>query len=835
MKKTTLGLLTVLLGWYSVSARQITPDEALSVASEFMSSSELNSANATNSVLRPMKAPGVAADAGVSPYYIFNRGENEGFVIISGDDRAPKILGYSDKGSFDADNLPPQLKDLMERWTKQIEGMFGVDMHPSWSGNVSTRAEDGVLLETANWGQGFPYNAECPIVEGANCMTGCVATAMAIVMKYHNWPETYNWSSMPMNTEKDPLDYEVVNPALSGLMADAGEAVYMNYSPWDSGADMNWVGHKMQYAFHYSPECQFISSEYHPADKWTNMIQENIDNGNPIIYCGSGTGSHAFVIDGYSSLGYHINWGWDGQYNGYFTLDDLTPNEYQTFSDYTGMVLNITPDKSGDVYSECFVDNGYFFGGRGGLLPPMNISVEKVEKNKVFHVANQVATFPNEFTGEYGIALVSENKEIKEVLKSVYIQENGDPDLPFRGYQIHFTNLKVTKDIEPTDHLQLVTKKDGEDTYKLMLGTLEYSSSIGIDNNTPQWVNVNITVGPGVYFEYRITENQRIRVPEGVRKLENVLKGLDFEFGCGPLKVEEDKIVILTLKGEYVYGDIQNFRIDEGTYATYTTLSSDYDVNAQLYELTSESVTLEEAGTLKEKLSGKEKNSINKLKVSGKINAKDIWYMRDYCPTLEHLDLKDSEIESVYAEDEKMTQFGRNPNNEANALPEFALSSLRFLKEIDFPESLTKLCDYSLCDVNLEKISLPKGVDEIGLNVMSGCPNLKEVELLNPEPVYINDCVFAYTECPYNGTLYVPTGTADKYRQMPVWQDFKEIIEGRMPTKVEMSLSDSDRIDIYGVNGMLIKQGCDSSSLNALTPGIYLIRQGSEMKKLVIR
>ncbi|MDE6023110.1 MAG: C10 family peptidase, partial [Muribaculaceae bacterium] len=344
-----IGLLALLMTIYSASARHITPEEAASIASEFINSKELR--DVTLSSHSPMKASGVYSNA-KSPYYFFNKGADQGFVIISGDDRAPKILGYSDKGSFNPDRIPPQLKAMMERWRSQIAEMpEGGDMHPSWNAGGLTRGEDEVLLATANWGQGFPYNAETPIADGVHCPTGCVATAMAIVMKYNKWPETYDWDSMPMEIEQTEDNPAAENPELARLMKDAGEAVFMNYNQWESGADMNWVGHRLQYIFHYSPECQFISSRYFPEEQWIGMIKENLDNGYPIIYSGSGTGSHAFVIDGYNSIGYHVNWGWDGWFNGYFVLDDLSPNESQSFSEFTGMVMNISPDKSGDVYS----------------------------------------------------------------------------------------------------------------------------------------------------------------------------------------------------------------------------------------------------------------------------------------------------------------------------------------------------------------------------------------------------------------------------------------------------------------------------------------------------
>ena len=135
---------------------------------------------------------------------------------------------------------------MLERYAKQISNLSdSLPIHESWKS--PSRASNGneVLLHTANWGQGAPYNSECPEVNGIQAPTGCVATAMAIVMDYNKWPNTYDWEAME------------ANPANSAtLMKDAGEAVRMNYGERESGADINWAGHMLHQEFLYSPDCQ---------------------------------------------------------------------------------------------------------------------------------------------------------------------------------------------------------------------------------------------------------------------------------------------------------------------------------------------------------------------------------------------------------------------------------------------------------------------------------------------------------------------------------------------------------------------------------------------------
>ncbi len=769
----------IVLSVLTMTARVITPDEANAVASEFMNTVGLRSAS--SSALRPLKAPGVAVEVANSPYYIFNRGENEGFVIISGDDRAPKILGYSDKGSFDAENLPPQLKEMMEQWAKQLSDMPEIGKHASWSTTTTTRAEEGVLLETANWGQDFPYNGQTPIIEGANCPTGCVATAMAIVMKYQKWPETYDWDAMPMNTENDPLDYEVYNAALSGLMADAGEAVHMYYAPWESGANMNWVGHKMQQEFKYSPECQYITSKNFSQEKWLEMLYDNIDKGNPVIYNGLdeiGSMNHAFIIDGYNSNGFHINWGWDGNYNGYFVIDALTPNEYQDFSFDTGMVINIVPDKSGNKYSECFADYGYFWNG-GDIGEKMNISVEDVHSGEEFAVIWKYITMPEGFNGEIAIALVDNENNIKEILQSREAVSYGNEGIGlFNG--IFFGNI-VTGTVNEDDRLQLVAKASQNEEYRIILGTLENPSSAPVRGNTPRKRLVTFNIGKGVSFDHNdMAENSGI-LPYGETTIK-VMDGLQLHYRVRSEDSDSDNPIVIKVEGDLLYGTIHVSSKEEINY--FIDIASDCTIEAYIAELKDEDVSLTSGGTLSSKISEKDGPCIRNLKISGKMDATDFWYIRDNMPSLESLDLSEVSIEEVNASDGNFIQ--NQIKYDANTIPDWALTNLHssYISSLILPPNLVAINGDALVNLEINSVTIPENVNRIGNNEFYGCDNLKYVELLNPEPIFVNDCIFLDTYCPENGILYVPVGSAEKYRQAPVWRDFKEIVEGRMPVFV---------------------------------------------------
>lgn len=772
-----LILLTLVLSVFSPTfGRQISLKEAQRVASDFISCPDAVyvSAEAVFSE--------VGVDNGVTgqAYYVFNSADKEGFVIVSGDDRFSKVIGYCDKGEFNKDKMPPQLAYMLENFSARvIDRKFSGETHRSWRLTRAESAETNeVLIPTAQWGQGYPYNALCPDMGGSNAPAGCVATAMAIVMKHNNWPEGYDWNAMPMEIKYAEGESPEAQPEIAKLMKDAGEAVYMQYGLEESGANMNWVGHKMQQKFHYSPECQFISSDNFPSDRWNAMIKNNLDQNHPVIYSGSGSGSHAFVIDGYRDGEYHINWGWDGYCNGYFALDALTPNEVQDFSKFTGMVINLVPDKSGEIYSECFVDKGYFYG-IGDETVVMNPSVKDVVKGEPFHLANDLVTYPEGFEGEIGLALVSDKNEIKEVLKSMGGQI-ADVTVHYSGSGTNFTNVLTTVDVDPTDRLQLVTKRYDEREWRLVLGTLERASYVGVTGNTPQTADVKVNVGDGVFFRYNLgIDGDQILEP-GSYTFKDVLQGLNFEFYCSSNGALTDNRLILSIKGTYAYGNSQNFSSKGEPISTYLTVYGDSEFDTRIIGISSQTVHLEEAGTLEEKMQGKDVISIVNLTVSGKMNARDFWFIRDNFPCLESLDLGKVTVEAVTAADDSFKQFDRDDNNPANAIPEFGLPSLRHLSKLILPESLTGILLNSLCDLKLSSINIPKGVTEIGLNALSGNSDLIAVGIQNPDPIYIHDCVFTGTRY-QEGTLFVPEGTVDKFKGSAVWQDFGSIIEGTAP------------------------------------------------------
>ncbi len=289
-------------------------------------------------------------------YYVFNRGNESGFIIISGDDRAKTVLGYSDSGSFDTEKLPANFKSWLQYYKEQLESLKQTpenDTNSYHSDNTLTCAYAtyiAPLLGSISYGQDAPYNNLCPAIPSSKekTVTGCVATAMAQIMRYHKWPlhgigshsyttrtlgmnlsadfgnTTYEWTNMP----ESYINYnDVQAKAVATLMLHCGISVSMDYDI-ESGAYTIDVPHALIDYFGYDGSIQLQYRKYFTATEWKEIIKKELNSGRPVYYSGTSSGGgHAFVCDGYDMNDlFHINWGWDGISNGYFELSVLDPS-----------------------------------------------------------------------------------------------------------------------------------------------------------------------------------------------------------------------------------------------------------------------------------------------------------------------------------------------------------------------------------------------------------------------------------------------------------------------------------------------------------------------------
>ena len=297
--------------------------------------------------------PGKQVNQTFKHLYVFNVEANEGFVIVSGDDRTQSILGYAYTGEINMGQMPCNMKWLLSYYDTAI-GQLGDDFPQSASTTLSsaTYAEIPAIVGT-QWGQGDPYNAQCPQHEGVRCITGCVATAMAQVMNHNRWPQSQTTEipayttntlhiSMPALPAKQFNWDNMTTAGIAELMLYCGQAVKMDYNTAASGAMSEDVPKAMKSIFGYSTATSLASRSSYTDEQWVDMIYKELQEGYPVLYFGQSAtdGGHAFIVDGYADGKYHINWGWNGYCDGYFTLDKLNPNMENGFNLGQEMVIN---------------------------------------------------------------------------------------------------------------------------------------------------------------------------------------------------------------------------------------------------------------------------------------------------------------------------------------------------------------------------------------------------------------------------------------------------------------------------------------------------------------
>ena len=316
---------------------------------------------------------GTSQTAELQPYYVFNIDEGNGFVIASGDDSTPTILGYSDEGKFDAEDIPINVQWWLDEYARQIKFLQDHGAPAARFPRVSSNHSSIAPKLTCKWGQYEPYNTYCPIIDGEHCSTGSVATALAQVMYYHRarsvnqtvreipayitWTKNFSVDAIPagsaidwdnMVDEYNNTSTETQKQAVARLMQYCGTAVQTDYVLNESHASMQDL--QLTKFFKYSSKVNSKwRSDYSDA-QWEEMVYTELKNNRPVLYYGYNDKfeGHAFVCDGYEENGYyHINWGWEGLCDGYFllTIND-SENEMFIYPRSQYAVFNVSTNQS---------------------------------------------------------------------------------------------------------------------------------------------------------------------------------------------------------------------------------------------------------------------------------------------------------------------------------------------------------------------------------------------------------------------------------------------------------------------------------------------------------
>lgn len=324
----------------------------------------------------------------VPAYYVFPNGEGKGFTVVSGDDRLPEVVGYSDKGTYDEENLPSNYVGFMKAYEEMVGQLDNGDSRASASiAEAKALRSSGYqqptvapLLGSIQWNQMTPYNNMCPKYNGFDrSVTGCVATAMAQVMMYYQYPttlqadipayvtrtkhlsipqinkgESYDWNNMlPQYASYEPLNYtDAQAAAVAKLLYHCGVACEMDYGP-SSGANVTPAILSTYFGYD-SDLMQDLNRDVFTLAEWSQIMDKELTAKRPILYSGqSSDGGHEFVCDGTDGNGlYHINWGWGGYQDGYFDVTILNPDKGGAgsgsapdgYNQYCSMIIGITPD-----------------------------------------------------------------------------------------------------------------------------------------------------------------------------------------------------------------------------------------------------------------------------------------------------------------------------------------------------------------------------------------------------------------------------------------------------------------------------------------------------------
>lgn len=388
MKKDLLLLLSLML-LLSVSAiagpRSYQQAKAIAQRQAAMLGIEMDAEVAASAKAAPRMSVSSAVSPFATCYYVFANGEDKGFTIVSGDDRMPEVVGYSAQGTYDPDHLPANYVGFMKAYQETVEALLKGDAQVSgglaearqWRAERAGTAAVAPLLGGIKWNQMAPYNNMCPSYNGTNrAVTGCVATAMAQVMMYYQYPKelkatikaytaksygiqipeissgaTYDWDNMLPDYSKS--DYNSAQAdAVAKLMYHCGAAVKMDYGP-SSGANVTPA--ILATYFGYDADLmQDLTRTVFTLQQWMTLIDNELKAKRPILYSGQASdGGHEFVCDGSDGNGlYHINWGWGGYQDGYFDLTILQPTKggagsgsaVDGYNRDCSMIIGIAPD-----------------------------------------------------------------------------------------------------------------------------------------------------------------------------------------------------------------------------------------------------------------------------------------------------------------------------------------------------------------------------------------------------------------------------------------------------------------------------------------------------------
>ena len=456
-------LIISALCMLSITLEARTVQEASAVASAFMQArneavpaKRIQKAATATSVTVPVELAFTQyqIDNTTPAVFVFNS-TDKGFVLVSAEDDARAVLGYSDEGTFDVNNIPKNMQFWLKMYAdemrsateakgkvnrREVRGDRAPQKSADFSGTPLAMRREGdeaeeesyptinpILGETV-WGQGEPFNNKCPEINGERTVTGCVATAMSQIMYAHKYPTkgagshsyttetkqlsvsadfgntTYDWANMIPNYKKDSYTTTQAN-AVATLMYHVGVAADMDYTVDGSGAVSSIALAAMTEYFGYNKAINVLPKDFMKEEDLLQIVATDLQAGRPVYVSGSTINQegHAFVCDGIKSDGYlHINWGWNGMANGYFALSALAPEVQGTggsasnlaFTEGVCIYSNIKPIAGGEAMPLVTVDKLIRTStDTVSKTTEVGFSLEKFQSNGIATAAGMVTYF----------------------------------------------------------------------------------------------------------------------------------------------------------------------------------------------------------------------------------------------------------------------------------------------------------------------------------------------------------------------------------------------------------------------------------------------------------
>lgn len=796
MKKLVI-LMFIVFPCVTINAEKVTAEQAREKAQRFMPGKIF----VQGSSVSYAKARGLnQTDA----FYLFNAEGGDGFVIVSGDSRTAEILAYSNHGSLNVDNLPENLKWWLNSYTEQMAAL-DITPIPSLGTSYKLQAPPIAPLIKSNWGQIEPYNYMCPdgnytdydeddYNADRRCVTGCVATAMAQIMNYWQWPKTcpaldsyteingHTIKGLPSTTfkwelMKDTYDVNETGEsanAVAELMRYCGQAVQMRYSP---GASAAWLFHETLIStFQYSPNCNLLNRDCYSTRQWESIIYEELAAQRPVQYCGSSLSysSHAFIIDGYDGNGlFHINWGWEGYQDSYFVLS-LADSGYSNVAyqseqyAYVGVQPAtqdevVLPAMYGDIFkadyptsqmynrlspTENFTDVSLvgFFSSKYNIEPHSTLSAEigwglfqddvlltPLASQPVTVPAEKYESWANELTVSFGADLSEGIYQLDQIYRFT-----GETEWHRSSHHNHsIVGMSILlAEVTPTS----------------MTIRLPNDESMSFDVNS-----INTSEYPAVGKELNVTANI----------------------------TNTSDVNLLTI-------NLWSQKQGESSWKKVAAAScyQDPGMSSEFFL----SYVPEEAGTFNMKLTAGNDEEAMKTFVLQIAHTENV--VIDGITYSCNPEYKRAVIVNSYYEDNSISEVTLQSKVTVGdtecQLVEIGAYAFDFYSKIEtlvIPEGVETIGDCAFAYMyGMKTLSLPSTLKKIGENVIYQDSGLETILLKAATPPAIADSTFAtllwngwkqqYSLTPATTTLYVPMGTKSQYEAIAGWTQFKKIEEG---------------------------------------------------------